>query len=228
MLTAMSKEYGEWAGTAFEVDVPQGVLWLSYGDWHLWRGTGRAKEQTAAHAAEGVQVDDDERDTSGPSPLELFGPSTDGTPSGTGSRDSKRRYKLVYDSEDEHVDIDLLCQADEGVRLVARRRVPKAAAPAKECSAGTVRCCASHDSDPMDLETERPTQKRPHKQGDGKRVKKHASKNRRKNRKTVLDLQGVDPRWEWQRQKGPKRTRQQQRRGSGGNYEVVTRTVARD
>ena len=59
MLTATSKEYGEWAGTAFGVDVPEGVLWLSYGDWHLWRGTGRAKDQTAVHAAEGVQVDDD-------------------------------------------------------------------------------------------------------------------------------------------------------------------------
>ena len=228
MLTATSKEYGHWAGTAFAVDVPEGVLCLSYGDWHLWRGTGRAKDQTAVHAAEGVQVDDDERDTSGPSPLELFGPSTGGTTSGTVSRDSKRRYKLVYDSEDEHVDIDLLCQADEGVRLVARRRVLEAAKPAEECSAGTMGCCESPDSDAMDLETERTTQKKPHKHGDSKRVKKHASKNKRKQRKTVLDLQGVDPRWECRRQKGPKRMRQQQRRGSGGNYEVVTRTVARD
>ena len=51
---------------------------------------------------------------------------------------------------------------------------------------------------------------------------------RRGPKKKVLDLEGVDTRWECVARMGPRRTRQQHRRGSGVNVEVVSRTVARD
>ena len=53
-------------------------------------------------------------------------------------------------------------------------------------------------------------------------------RRKRRKRRGVLDLTGIDGRWESKVKKGPKTTKQQQRRGSGGNSELVTRTVARD
>ena len=61
-----------------------------------------------------------------------------------------------------------------------------------------------------------------------KKWKRRRGGRRRGQKKRVLDLEGVDSRWESVVRKGPRRTRQVHRRGSGVNVEVVSRTVARD
>lgn len=233
LLAATSEQYARWAADAFELEVLPSRYAQSFESWSTWRGSGVAPERSEWwYAVPVVDVDDDEKDLSGPDALELFGPGPEETESVPSSKNEhKRKVRWLSDTEDDELDVDLLCRPDVEVKMVQRRRSSGSARgrPGRavvltdsDTEGGREVGRKVEDVSMVLTESGMEGSEEEERKGSRRQSGESGGKGGKRKRRRSGQWAGCGP------GRGPRRTQQRQSRGSGSNSEVVARTVARD